>query len=124
MSRDIFDGIDNVLRKDAGCTTELDYIEQTSWLLFLKYLDALEAKRETEAVLAGRNYTRILSDDYRWSTWAAPKKNGVLDFTTALTGDDLHEFVKDSLWPYLPRSSSVPPPRTQSSTRLARSSTS
>ena len=101
MSRDIFDGIDNVLRKDAGCTTELDYIEQTSWLLFLKYLDALEAKRETEAVLAGRNYTRILSDDYRWSTWAAPKKNGVLDFTTALTGDDLHEFVKDSLWPYL-----------------------
>jgi len=29
--------IDDVLRKEAGSTTELDYTEQTSWLLFLKY---------------------------------------------------------------------------------------
>jgi len=29
-----------VLWKEAGCATELDYTEQTSWLLFLKYLDA------------------------------------------------------------------------------------
>src|SRR5687767_10137189 len=36
-----FKNIDDVLRKEAGCTTELDYTEQTSWLLFLKYLDAL-----------------------------------------------------------------------------------
>ena len=27
-----------MLWKEAGCTTELDYTEQTSWLLFLKYL--------------------------------------------------------------------------------------
>jgi type I restriction enzyme M protein len=36
----VFKNIDDVLRKEAGCTTELDYTEQTSWLLFLKYLDA------------------------------------------------------------------------------------
>jgi type I restriction-modification system DNA methylase subunit len=37
-----FKNIDDVLWKEAGCTTELDYTEQTSWLLFLKYLDGLE----------------------------------------------------------------------------------
>src|SRR5665811_37595 len=33
-----FKNIDDVLHKDAGCTSELDYTEQSSWLLFLKYL--------------------------------------------------------------------------------------
>jgi len=31
-----FKNIDDILRKDAGCTSELDYTEQSSWLLFLK----------------------------------------------------------------------------------------
>ena len=39
MFEQAFKNIDDVLRKEAGCTTELDYTEQTSWLLFLKYLD-------------------------------------------------------------------------------------
>jgi len=30
-----FNNIDKTLRQDAGCGTELDYIEQTSWVLFL-----------------------------------------------------------------------------------------
>jgi type I restriction enzyme M protein len=55
-----FRNIDDVLRKEAGCTTELDYTEQTSWLLFLKYLDDLEQDKSTEAALEGRKYTRIL----------------------------------------------------------------
>src|ERR1019366_6472787 len=42
MFEQAFRNIDDVLRKEAGCTTELDYTEQTSWLLFLKYLDGLE----------------------------------------------------------------------------------
>ena len=96
-----FDGIDDELRKDAGCTTELDYIEQSSWLLFLKYLDALESKRETEAIVTGKPYQRILSEEYRWDNWAAPKTNGKLDPTKWLTGDDLLDFVNDKLFPYL-----------------------
>ena len=40
-----FKNIDDVLWKEAGCTTELDYTEQTSWMLFLKYLDDLEQER-------------------------------------------------------------------------------
>ncbi len=37
MFEQAFKAIDDVLWKEAGCTTELDYTEQTSWLLFLKY---------------------------------------------------------------------------------------
>ena len=53
MFEQAFRNIDDVLRKEAGCTTELDYTEQTSWLLFLKYLDGLEQDKATEAA-AGR----------------------------------------------------------------------
>ncbi len=45
MFEQTFRAIDDVLRKEAGCTTELDYTEQTSWMLFLKYLDDLERER-------------------------------------------------------------------------------
>ena len=38
MFEQTFNNLDNVLRQEAGCTTELDYTEQTSWMLFLKYL--------------------------------------------------------------------------------------
>ena len=44
MFEQAFKNIDDVLWKEAGCTTELDYTEQSSWLLFLKYLDNLEAE--------------------------------------------------------------------------------
>ena len=82
--------IDDVLRKEAGCTTELDYTEQTSWLLFLKYLDSLEHDKATEAELEGRKYAFILDEPYRWECWAAPKgKDGKLDHNAAKTGDDL-----------------------------------
>ena len=49
-----FKNIDAVLGKDAGCTGELDYTEQSSWLLFLKYLDALEHVAVLEALKKSR----------------------------------------------------------------------
>jgi type I restriction enzyme M protein len=97
-----FKNIDDVLWKEAGCTTELDYTEQTSWLLFLKYLDGLEQDRADEAALDGKKYSYILDKPYRWETWAAPKgKDGKLDHNKALTGDDLRDFVNQKLFPYL-----------------------
>lgn len=39
MFEQTFENIDNILHKDAGCGSELDYVEQTSWILFLKYLE-------------------------------------------------------------------------------------
>jgi type I restriction enzyme M protein len=97
-----FKNIDDVLRKEAGCTTELDYTEQTSWLLFLKYLDGLEQDRAMEAQLEGKKYAFILEEPYRWESWAAPKgKDGKLDHNNAMTGDDLCDFVNRRLFPYL-----------------------
>ena len=102
MFEQAFKNIDDVLWKEAGCTTELDYTEQTSWLLFLKYLDGLEQDRADEAALEGKRYTYLLKKPYRWESWAAPKgKDGKLDHNTAMTGDDLVEFVNGKLFPYL-----------------------
>ena len=56
MFEQTFKNIDDVLWKEAGCTTELDYTEQTSWMLFLKYLDDLEQERAMEAELVGKPY--------------------------------------------------------------------
>jgi type I restriction enzyme M protein len=102
MFEQAFKNIDDVLWKEAGCTTELDYTEQTSWLLFLKYLDGLEQDRADEAALGGKKYTYILDKPYRWESWAAPKgKDDKLDHNKAVTGDDLRDFVSLKLFPYL-----------------------
>lgn len=102
MFEQAFRNIDEALRKEAGCATELDYSEQTSWLLFLKYLDGLEQDRATEAMLEGRAYTPILDPEFRWESWAAPKDaSGQLDHNRALSGDDLCDFVNQRLFPYL-----------------------
>ena len=103
MFEKIFKSVDNILREEAGCTTELDYTEQSSWMLFLKYLEDLESERSNlEAGLTGRNYTFIIDHAYRWSKWAAPKKpDGTLDRDRALSGDDLIQYVNAELFPYL-----------------------
>ena len=97
-----FRNLDDVLRHEPGCTTELDYTEQSSWILFLKYLDDLERERSMRAELEGKTYRFILDEPYRWSRWAAPKKSdGSFDHDTALTGADLIGYVNDRLFPYL-----------------------
>ncbi|CAM3318987.1 type I restriction-modification system subunit M N-terminal domain-containing protein [Halomonas lysinitropha] len=102
MFEQTFKNIDDVLWKEAGCATELDYTEQTSWLLFLKYLDDLEQRRAMNATLAGKAFDFIIDTPYQWSTWAAPRKrDGGLDHDSALTGDDLLDFVNRDLFPYL-----------------------
>ena len=102
MFEQTFKNIDDVLWKEAGCATELDYTEQTSWILFLKYLDDLERANEQKAELSGKSYTYIIDKPHRWSAWAAPKKrDGTFDHDKALTGDDLIKYVDEELFPYL-----------------------
>lgn len=102
MFEQTFKNIDDILHKDAGCTSELDYTEQSSWLLFLKYLDALERERQTQADLECRTFEPLLDAPYRWESWAAPKgKDGRIDHNRALVGDDLRDFVNGKLFPYL-----------------------
>ncbi|MEJ7822139.1 MAG: N-6 DNA methylase [Chitinophagaceae bacterium] len=110
MFEQTFKNIDDILHKDAGCGSELDYVEQTSWILFLKYLDDLEKDKKTAAELSGKTYTPIISEDYKWNNWASPKlvlstaggnAEGKLDHHKAMTGDDLKDFVDQRLFPYL-----------------------
>jgi type I restriction enzyme M protein len=102
MFEQTFKNIDDILHKDAGCGSELDYVEQTSWVLFLKYLDDLEKDKATAAELSGKTYTNIISKEFQWTVWATPKdKDGKLDHHKALTGDDLKDFVDFKLFPYL-----------------------
>lgn len=102
MFEQTFRNIDDVLWKEAGCATELDYTEQTSWMLFLKYMDDLEFERSQEAELRGQSYQFIIDEDHRWSRWAAPRKaDGSFDHDNALTGDDLIQYVNFELFPYL-----------------------
>ena len=102
MFEQTFKNIDDILYKDAGADSELDYIGQTSWILFLRYLDVLELEKKDEAELKGRSYDFILESEYRWSNWAMPKKeDGQIDHHLAMTGPDLVQFVDGKLFPYL-----------------------
>src|SRR5882762_314807 len=102
MFEQTFKNIDDILHKDAGCSSELDYVEQTSWILFLKYLEDFENDKKTAADLSGKPYAGIISPEYKWEKWAAPKnKDGKIDHHQALTGDDLKDFVDQKLFPYL-----------------------
>jgi type I restriction enzyme M protein len=103
MYENAFNSIEKALRAEEGISNELDYVEQTSWVLFLKYLHDLESERQDRAGLQGKDYSAIIEGEYRWDQWAAPKANGAFDHNVALTGDDLVEFVDRKLFPYLAR---------------------
>ena len=102
MFEQVFKNIDDTLWKDAGCSTELDYAEQSSWILFLKWLDDAEKEKETKAKLDNKTFNPVLSKEYSWSSWAVVKsKDGKVDFNKNLTGPDLKKFVDEKLFPYL-----------------------
>jgi len=102
MFEQTFKNIDDILYKDSGADSELDYIGQTSWVMFLRYLDELENKKADEAELRGNKYSFIINEEYRWNNWAMPKDpNGNIDHNVAMTGPDLVEFVDNKLFPYM-----------------------
>ena len=82
-----------ILRQDDNTNSLLDYVEQISWLLFLKCFEEFEAQHRAEAEYEGKTYQPILAQKYQWSTWTDPKKR--------LTGRDLITFLYDDLFPYL-----------------------
>ena len=102
MFEQTFKNIDDILWKDAGCSTELDYAEQSSWILFLKWLDDYEKDKETKAKLDNKKFKPVLDKEFQWSSWAVvKKKDGKVDFNKILTGPDLKKFVDNKLFPYL-----------------------
>lgn len=97
-----FKNIDDLLYKDSGADSEIDYIEQSSWILFLRYLDSLEQDKKDEAELEGKEYKFILDEKYRWTSWAKPQEqDGVASHHLEMSGPDLVKFVENDLFPYL-----------------------
>ncbi|MES2650051.1 MAG: N-6 DNA methylase [Bacteroidota bacterium] len=102
MFEQTFKNIDDILYKDSGADSELDYIGQTSWVMFLRYLDELEQDKADEAELNGKQYKYIIDEKFRWPNWAMPKTaDGKPDIHNQLTGPDLVKFVDQQLFPYL-----------------------
>lgn len=90
----------DIMRRDDGTTGIMQYMEQLSWMLFLKAFEAIEDRYEAQAALGGPPYQRILDGDYRWSVWT--KRDW--------PGDELVDFVDGRLFPHL-RSLSGSPER-------------
>ncbi len=102
MFEQVFKNIDNAFREDDGCSTELDYAEQSSWILFLKWLDDYEKDKAIKSKLENKEFKPVLKKEFQWSTWAVVKdKVGKVDFNKILTGPDLKSFIDDKLFPYL-----------------------
>ncbi len=101
MFEQAFRNIDDILHKDAGCGSELDYVEQSSWILFLKYLDDLESERRSSAEITMSVYTPLITPEFQWNIWAVPKTSeGKIDHHRAMIGEDLIDFVNHKLFPY------------------------
>lgn len=82
----------DIMRNDAGINGDAQRIEQITWMLFLKVYDAKESDWEMNE----DDYTSIIPNECRWTNWAHDDKSGV-----ALTGDDLLNFVNNTLFPTL-----------------------
>jgi type I restriction enzyme M protein len=82
MFEQTFKNIDDVLWKEAGCATELDYTEQTSWILFLKYLDDLEKANEQKAELSGKKNTHTSSTRHTAGRYGPPRRKRTARSTT------------------------------------------
>lgn len=81
----------DILRRDDGVGAK-DYIEQFSWLLFLKVFEGVEGQLKELEEAEGRKYRRIIDNDYEWSSWA--KKDWK-------DKDELINFINQKLFPYL-----------------------
>jgi len=96
------DRITDILRRDDGISGAMQYTEQISWILFLKYLNDYEDNKNDEALLEGKAYNYVIAPEYRWNIWACPKDaNGKPDIKNQKSGDDLKEFTDRKLFLYL-----------------------
>jgi type I restriction enzyme M protein len=81
----------DIMRDDR--LVPLQYIEQLSWLLFLKLFDDFEERRK----IINPNHQFVFEEKYRWKSWA-----------NKLTGEELKEFIERDLIPYLSNLSGTP----------------
>ena len=61
----------DVMRR-SNCASALQYVPELTWILFLRILDAQEARTREEADVLGADFSSALHSPYRWQEWAAP----------------------------------------------------
>src|SRR5262245_19650692 len=61
----------DVMRR-SNCASALQYVPELTWILFLRILDAQEARDQEKADAVGVRFTPALRSPYRWQDWAAP----------------------------------------------------
>ena len=76
--------LQDIMRQDAGVSSDVQRIEQIVWMLFLKLYDS----KEQEWEIVEDNYQSIIPDEYRWRNWAIDNKDG-----KAITGDEMANFI-------------------------------
>lgn len=64
----------DVMRR-SNCASALQYVPELTWILFLRILDAQEAREAEEAEVQGIDFSPALRSPYRWQDWAAPWSN-------------------------------------------------
>jgi type I restriction enzyme M protein len=64
-------GICDVMRR-SNCASALQYVPELTWILFLRILDAQEAREAEQAEVLGADFSPALRSPYRWQDWAAP----------------------------------------------------
>lgn len=61
----------DVMRR-SNCASALQYVPELTWILFLRILDAQEARDAEQAQVLGLPFSPALREPYRWQDWAAP----------------------------------------------------
>lgn len=75
-----------------------NYVEQLSWLFFLKAFEGVEDRHEAEAAFSGDTYIRRLDGKYKWSVWSRACV-GKKDATDELkSSEDVFKFVNADLF--------------------------
>ena len=74
--------LEDVMRKDAGLNGDAQYIEQITWLLFLKAFDAKEMEWELKD-----DYQAVIPEKFQWRNWAEDAEG--------ITGEELIKFIEE-----------------------------
>lgn len=100
ISSTLIKSIQDIMRQDDGVDGDAQRLSQLVWMVFLKILDDTEQELE----LMDEAYVPAIPGNYQWRTWASS--------TEGLTGDELNNFVNNSLFPGLRKLPSSTNPRT------------
>lgn len=90
----------DILRRDGGVSGIIQYTEQISWILLLKFLDFINSKKERESLLVGEKYLSIIEEKYLWSNWAC-RDDGDLVIEELSDENELIDYINHDLFPYL-----------------------